>query len=119
MAYPRELSMEMVGAALRALRLEVVNESPEATEFMPPGNVTDYLKALNALGSQLGLTMSVRGDNGAVRLDHAASFNFAQVMAAIAALEQAQAVVSRPKHIEFGPGLRAAQEVFARAHAGA
>jgi len=51
------------------------------------------------------------------RMAHIGYFDYMDTLATIGALEQVLGIISRPKHVEFGPGLRAAQIVYARASA--
>jgi aspartate aminotransferase-like enzyme len=48
------------------------------------------------------------------RLAHLGYYDYLDTIGAIAALEQVLARVLRPRHTEFGAGVRAAQEVYAR-----
>ena len=52
------------------------------------------------------------------RLAHLGYFDFMDTIATIAALEQVLAKLELPKHLEFGKGVRAAQECYARLNAG-
>jgi len=52
------------------------------------------------------------------RLAHLGYFDFMDTIATIAALEQVLAKLGLPKHLEFGLGVRAAQECYARMNAG-
>jgi len=106
------LTAEMVCAALEALHCEVAPDSTEQrTIFRVKGSAMDFASAMRACG------IRATAKNETVTLEHSREFVFAEAIATVAALEQGLAVVRRPMHIEFGPGLRAAQEIFARAQA--
>jgi len=51
------------------------------------------------------------------RIAHLGYYDYMDTIAVIAALEHVLASVARPRHVEFGVGLKAAQEVYARATA--
>jgi aspartate aminotransferase-like enzyme len=48
------------------------------------------------------------------RMAHLGYFDYMDTIATIGALEQVLGIISLPKHVEFGPGLKAAQVVYAR-----
>ncbi|MFZ3210951.1 MAG: alanine--glyoxylate aminotransferase family protein, partial [Terriglobales bacterium] len=49
------------------------------------------------------------------RIAHLGYYDYMDTVGIIAALEHVLAYVARPRHVEFGLGLKAAQEVYARA----
>lgn len=113
MPHPATLSAEMVAAAAKALRFEIVESAPAQTIFAPGAAAPQqFASALHTLGVQATVTPE------GVVIPHDGHFLFAREIATIAAIEQAHAIVCRPQHVEFGHALRAAQEVFARANAG-
>ncbi len=119
-----EICAEMTREAALALRLELfAQESPSAavTSVCPPPGV-DSGDIVKGFQKEFGCIIS---DGQAAmkgkmfRLAHLGYVDYMDTLAAIGALEQVLGILSRPKHVEFGPGLRAAQNVYARASAGA
>jgi aspartate aminotransferase-like enzyme len=48
------------------------------------------------------------------RIAHLGYYDYLDTIAILGALEQVMARLTGPKHLEFGTGLRAAQQVYAR-----
>lgn len=118
-----ETCAEMTREAALALRLELfAQDSPAAavTSVCPPPGV-DSGDIVRGFQNEFGCVIS---DGQAAmkgkmfRLAHLGYVDYMDTLAAIGALEQVLGILSRPKHVEFGPGLRAAQIVYARASAG-
>jgi aspartate aminotransferase-like enzyme len=113
------LAADMTRAAAQALRLEL----------FAPNCPADALTAIVAPNVDSGLIVrDYRERFGAViangqgemkgkifRLAHLGYYDYLDTIGMIAALEQVLARVLRPRHVEFGAGVRAAQEVYARA----
>ena len=119
-----ETCAEMTREAALALRLELfAQESPSAavTSVCPPPGV-DSGEVVRRFQEEFGVIIS---DGQAAmkgkmfRLAHLGYVDYMDTLAAIGALEQVLGIISRPKHVEFGPGLRAAQIVYARSAASA
>jgi len=112
------LAAAMTRAAAQALRLEL----------FAPHCPADALTAVVSPGIDSGIIVrEFRERFGAViangqgemkgklfRLAHLGYYDYLDTIGAIAALEQVLARVLRPRHTEFGAGVRAAQEVYAR-----
>ncbi len=116
-----EVCAEMTREAALALGLQLfAPDSPAAaiTAICAPKDV-DSGKIVKLFRETFGAVISNgQGDEmkGKIfRLAHLGYFDYLDTIATIAALEQVLAILRRPKHAEFGPGVRAAQEVYARA----
>lgn len=116
-----ETCAEMTREAALALGLRLfAPDSPAAaiTAICAPDGV-DSGKIVKTFRETFGAVISNgQGDEmkGKIfRLAHLGYFDYLDTIATIAALEQVLAIIHRPKHAEFGPGVRAAQEVYARA----
>lgn len=117
-----ETCAEMMREAALALRLQLfAPEAPSAavTSIVSPAGV-DSGEIVKAFKSEFGAIIS----NGQgemkgrlFRMAHLGYFDYMDTLATIGALEQVLGIISRPKHVEFGPGLRAAQIVYARSSA--
>lgn len=116
-----EMCAEMTREAAIAMGLRLfAPDSPSAavTSILAPDGV-DSGKIVKLFRERFGAVISNgQGDEmkGKIfRLAHLGYFDYLDTIATIGALEQVLAIISRPKHVEFGPGLRAAQTVYARA----
>jgi len=116
-----ETMAEMTRAAVRAQRLALFAAEPCAalTAILPPEG-TDSGEIVKLLRQQFGAV--VANGQGEMkgklfRIAHLGYFDYLDTMGIIAALEQVLALRARPRHIEYGLGLKAAQEVYARAAA--
>ena len=117
-----ETCAEMMREAALALRLRLfAPDAPSAavTSIFPPEGV-DSGAIVKGFRDEFGAIISNgQGEmKGKIfRMAHLGYFDYMDTLATIGALEQVLGIISRPKHVEFGPGLRAAQIVFARASA--
>ena len=117
-----ETCAEMTREAALALRLKLfAPDTPSAavTSILPPDGV-DSGDVVKGFRNEFGAIISNgQGEmKGKIfRLAHLGYFDYMDTLATIGALEQVLGIIGRPKHVEFGPGLRAAQNVFARASA--
>jgi aspartate aminotransferase-like enzyme len=116
-----ETCAEMTREAAVALGLPLFAlESPAAaiTSICAPEGM-DSGKIVKTFREYFGAVISNgQGDEmkGKIfRLAHLGYFDYMDTVATIAALEQVLAILRRPRHAEFAPGVRAAQEVYARA----
>lgn len=115
-----EMCAEMTREAVQALNLRLFNEvapSAAVTAILAPAGV-DSGAIVKAFREQFGAVISNgQGDEmkgKLFRLAHLGFFDYFDTIATIAALEQVLAGLARPRHFEFGPGVRAAQQVYAR-----
>ncbi len=115
-----EVCAEMTREAALALGMKLfAPDAPAAaiTAICAPKDV-DSGKIVKLFRETFGAVISNgQGDEmkGKIfRLAHLGYFDYLDTIATIAALEQVLAIIRRPKHAEFAPGVRAAQEVFAR-----
>jgi aspartate aminotransferase-like enzyme len=117
-----ETCAEMTREAALALRLQLfAPDAPSAavTSIIPPAGV-DSGRIVKAFQEQFGVIVSdgqAEMQGKMFRLAHLGYFDYMDTLATIGALEQVLGIISRPKHVEFGPGLRAAQIVYARSSA--
>jgi aspartate aminotransferase-like enzyme len=109
----------MTRAAAVALGLQLFNApapSAAVTAIRAPEGI-DSGVIVKAFRERFGAVISNgQGDEmkGKIfRMAHLGYFDYLDTIATIAALEQILASIGRPKHFEFGTGLRAAQTVFA------
>lgn len=117
-----ETCAAMTRAAAHALRLKLFNEAAPAaalTAICPPEGI-DSGAIVKTFRSQFGAV--VANGQGEMqgqlfRIAHLGLYDYLDTIAAIGALEQVLVTVMRPRHIELGAGLRAAQDVFVRASA--
>jgi len=114
-----ETMAEMTQAAAQAQRLALFAAQPCAalTAILPPSG-TDSGDIVKLFRQQFGAVVANgQGEmKGKIfRIAHLGYFDYMDTMGIIAALEHVLAYVARPRHIEFGLGLKAAQEVYARA----
>jgi len=116
-----EVCAEMTREAALALGLQLfAPDAPAAavTAVCAPKNV-DSGQIVKLFRERFGAVISNgQGDEmkGKIfRLAHLGYFDYLDTIATIAALEQVLAIIRRPSHTEFAPGVRAAQEVYARA----
>jgi len=118
-----ELAAEMTRAAARALDLELfAPQSPAAalTAIVPPAGV-DAGQIVRAFREKFGA--QVADGQGEMkgrlfRIAHLGYYDYMDTIAVIGALEHVLVEVLKPRHLELGSGLRAAQSVYARAAAG-
>lgn len=119
-----EMCAEMTREAALALRLQLFAEdSPSAavTSIIPPAGI-DAGAIVKGFQDEFGVIISdgqAEMKGKMFRLAHLGYFDYMDTLATIGALEQVLGILSRPKHVEFGPGLRVAQIVYARASAAA
>jgi aspartate aminotransferase-like enzyme len=114
-----EMCAAMTRAAAVALGLQLFNAaapSAAVTAIRAPEGI-DSGVIVKAFRERFGAVISNgQGDEmkGKIfRMAHLGYFDYLDTIATIAALEQILASIGRPKHFEFGTGLRAAQTVFA------
>lgn len=116
-----EIMAEMTRAAARANGLALFAAQPCAalTAILPPAGF-DSGEIVKAFRQQFGAV--VANGQGEMkgklfRIAHLGYYDYLDTMGIIAAMEQVLARVARPRHVELGLGLKAAQEVYARAMA--
>jgi aspartate aminotransferase-like enzyme len=115
-----ELCAEMTRAAAKALGLRLfAAEAPAAavTAIIPPEGV-DSSDIVKQFRKEFGAVIANgQGEmKGKIfRLAHLGYFDYLDTIATIAALEQVLAHLCRPRHVEFGAGVKAAQLAYARA----
>jgi aspartate aminotransferase-like enzyme len=113
-----ETMAEMTRAAVHAYELTLFAAEPCAAltaVVSPPG--TDSGDIVKLFRQQFAAVVANgQGDmKGKIfRIAHLGYYDYLDTMGIIAALEQVLAGLARPKHVEFGLGLKAAQEVYAR-----
>jgi aspartate aminotransferase-like enzyme len=114
-----EMCAEMMREAAVALKLQLfAPDAPSAavTSILPPDGV-DSGAIVKGFRSEFGAVISNgQGEmKGQIfRMAHLGYFDYMDTIATIGALEQVLGIISLPKHVEFGPGLKAAQVVYAR-----
>jgi aspartate aminotransferase-like enzyme len=115
-----EMCAEMTREAALALGMELFsqsNHSAAVTAIKSPEGV-DSSKIVKQFRDEFGAVISNgQGDEmkGKIfRMAHLGYFDYLDTIATIAALEQILAALGKPKHFEFGSGVRAAQTVYAR-----
>jgi len=116
-----ETMAEMTRAAAQAQRLELFAAAPCAalTAILPPRGI-DSGEIVKLFRQQFAAV--VANGQGEMkgklfRIAHLGYFDYMDTMGVLAALEHVLAHLARPRHIEYGLGLKAAQEVYARAAA--
>ena len=115
-----EVCAEMMREAALGLKLQLFAPSaPSAavTAIYAPEGV-DSSNIVKAFRNEFGAVISNgQGEmQGKIfRMAHLGYFDYLDTIGTIAALEQILATVQRPRHTEFGWGVRAAQTVYARA----
>jgi len=116
-----ETMAEMTRAAAQAQRLELFATVPCAalTAILPPRGI-DSGEIVKLFRQQFAAV--VANGQGEMkgklfRIAHLGYFDYMDTMGVLAALEHVLAHLARPRHIEYGLGLKAAQEVYARAAA--
>jgi len=114
-----ETMAEMTRAAAQAQRLALFAAEPCAalTAIRPPQG-TDSGDIVKLFRQQFGAV--VANGQGEMkgklfRIAHLGYLDYMDTMGIIAALEHVLASLARPGHVEFGLGLKVAQEVYARA----
>ncbi len=115
-----EISAAMTRAAAEALGLTLfAKHSPAAavTAINAPAGV-DSGVIVKGFRNQFGAVVANgQGDEmkGKIfRVAHLGYYDYLDTIAVIGALEHVLASISKPAHVEFGPGLRAAQMVYAQ-----
>jgi aspartate aminotransferase-like enzyme len=114
-----ETMAEMTRAAAQAQRLSLFAAAPCAAVTAirsPHGN--DSGEIVKIFRQHFGAVVANgQGEmKGKIfRIAHLGYYDYMDTMGIIAALEHVLAYVARPRHVEFGLGLKAAQEVYARA----
>ncbi len=114
-----ETAAEMTRAAARELRLKLfAAASPAAalTAIIPPEGM-DSAVFVKAFRESFGAVVANgQGEmKGKIfRIAHLGYYDYLDTMGIVAALEQVVAHVQQPRHFEFGIGLAAAQQVYAR-----
>jgi aspartate aminotransferase-like enzyme len=114
-----ETLAEMTRAAVQAQGLALFATQPCAalTAVLPPRG-TDSGDIIKLLRQQFGAVVANgQGEmKGQIfRIAHLGYYDYMDTMGIIAALEHVLASIARPRYVEFGLGLKAAQEVYARA----
>ncbi|HEY3929633.1 MAG TPA: alanine--glyoxylate aminotransferase family protein [Candidatus Koribacter sp.] len=115
-----ETAAEMTRAAAEALGLKMfAKASPAAavTAICAPVGI-DSGAIVKGFRNQFGAVVANgQGDEmkGKIfRVAHLGYYDYLDTIAVIGALEHVLASISKPAHVEFGPGLRAAQMIYAR-----
>jgi aspartate aminotransferase-like enzyme len=114
-----EMCAEMMRAAALALKLQLfAPDAPSAavTSILPPAGV-DSGAIVKGFREEFGAVISNgQGEmKGQIfRMAHLGYFDYMDTIATVGALEQVLGIISLPKHVEFGQGLKAAQEVYAQ-----
>jgi aspartate aminotransferase-like enzyme len=110
---------EMTRAAAQAQHLALFAAEPCAalTAILPPQG-TDSGDIVKLFRQQFGAV--VANGQGEMkgklfRIAHLGYLDYLDTMGIIAALEHVLASLARPGHVEFGLGLKVAQEIYARA----
>lgn len=116
-----QVSAEMTRAAAEALGLKLFASVPgdALTAILPPAGmdsgiiVKDFRERFDAV------VANGQGDmkGQLFRIAHLGYYDYLDTIGIIGALEHVLAKAVRPKHIEFGVGLRAAQAVYAKQNA--
>jgi aspartate aminotransferase-like enzyme len=114
-----EMCAEMMREAALALKLKLfapTAPSAAVTSIYPPAGV-DSGAIVKGFRQEFGAVISngqgeMKGE--IFRMAHLGYFDYMDTIATIGALEQVLGFISLPKHVEFGQGLKAAQEVYAR-----
>ncbi len=117
-----ELAAAMTRAAAEALGLGLFAPSSPAaalTAILPPAGV-DSTAVVREFRETFGAV--VANGQGEMkgklfRIAHLGYYDYLDTIAILGALEQVVARLTGPKHVEFGVGLAAAQQVYARAAA--
>ncbi len=114
-----ELAAEMTQAAAQALRLKLFAAQPAAalTAIEPPAGVDSGVIVRDLKENFGAVVANGQGEmKGKIfRISHMGYYDYVDTMGMIGALEHAVARALRPKHIEIGAGLSAAQALYARA----
>jgi aspartate aminotransferase-like enzyme len=118
-----ELAAAMTRAAAEAIGLKLFAASSPAsalTAILPPAGV-DSTAVVKEFREGFGAV--VANGQGEMkgklfRIAHLGYYDYLDTIAILGALEQVVARLTGPKHMEFGTGVRAAQQVFARATGG-
>ena len=117
--YNAETMAEMTRAAAQAQRLALFAAEPcAALTAIRASQGTDSGDIVKLFRQQFGAVVANgQGEmKGKIfRIAHLGYYDYLDTMGIIAALEQVLASLSRPGHVEFGLGLKVAQEVYARA----
>ena len=115
-----ETAAEMTRAGAEALGLKLfAKQSPAAAVtaiYAPEGMDSGVI--VKGFRNQFGAVVANgQGDEmkGKIfRVAHLGYYDYMDTIAVVGALEHVLATLSKPAHVEFGPGLRAAQMVYAR-----
>jgi aspartate aminotransferase-like enzyme len=114
-----ELAAEMTQAAAAALRLKLFASQPAAalTAIEPPAGVDSGVIVRDLRENFGAVVANGQGEmkGKLFRVSHMGYYDFIDTIGMIGALEHAVARAMRPKHIEIGAGLSAAQALYARA----
>jgi aspartate aminotransferase-like enzyme len=114
-----ELAAEMTQAAAAALRLKLFAAQPAAavTAIVPPAGVDSGVIVRDLRENFGAIVANGQGEmkGKLFRVSHMGYYDYIDTIGMIGALEHAVARAMRPKHIEIGAGLSAAQALYARA----
>ena len=114
-----ELAAEMTQAAAQALRLKLFAAQPAAalTAIVPPAGVDSGVIVRDLRENFGAIVANGQGEmkGKLFRVSHMGYYDYVDTMGMIGALEHAVARAMRPRHIEIGAGLSAAQALYARA----
>ena len=114
-----ETMAEMTRAAVRALKLSLFAAEPcSALTAIRPPQGADSGDIVKLFRQQFGAVVANgQGEmKGKIfRIAHLGYLDYMDTMGIVGALDHVLASLARPGHIEFGLGLKAAQEVYARA----
>ncbi len=114
-----ELAAAMTRAAAEALGLGLfASSSPAAalTAILPPAGVDSTAMVREFRETFGAVVANGQGEmkGKLFRIAHLGYYDYLDTIAILGALEQVVARLTGPKHIEFGSGVKAAQQVYAR-----
>lgn len=115
-----ETCAEMTRAAVAALRLKLFAPGSPAAAVTavraPDGcDSSDIVKAFRQEFDAVVANGQGEMKGKLFRIAHLGFYDYMDTLSVIGALEHVMARLQRPRHVEFGTGLKAAQEVYARA----
>ncbi len=115
-----ELAAAMTRAAAEAIGLGLFAASSPAsalTAILPPSGMDSTAVVREFRESFGAVVANGQGEmkGKLFRIAHLGYYDYLDTIAILGALEQVVARLTGPKHVEFGTGVRAAQEVYSRA----
>ncbi len=113
-----ETAAEMTRAAAHALRLQLFAAVPcdALTAIVPPGDIDsgEIVKLFRQKFAAVVANGQGEMKGKLFRIAHLGYYDYIDTMGIIGALEHVLAHLARPRHIEYGFGVKAAQEAYAR-----